>query len=85
MLQFHAAVFELTYNYGVDSYTTGNDVQYFAIAMPEAVSRAAALGYRVEYIQVHAHSLSLRSLPPAARPHPFALIHSSHPLRRVCP
>ena len=44
-------VFELTYNYGIDSYASGNDVQYFAIAMPEAVPRAAALGYKVEYVQ----------------------------------
>lgn len=44
-------VFELTYNYGIDSYACGNDVQYFAIAMPEAVPRAHALGYEVEYKQ----------------------------------
>ena len=42
-------VFELTYNYGIDSYASGNDVQYFAVAMPEAVPRALALGYPVEY------------------------------------
>ena len=44
-------VFELTYNYGIDSYASGNDVQYFAIAMPEAVPRATALGYAVDYVQ----------------------------------
>ena len=44
-------VFELTYNYGVDSYTEGNDLQYIALAMPEAVPRAVALGYPVEYVQ----------------------------------
>ena len=44
-------VFELTYNYGIDSYATGNDVQYFALAMPEAVPRAQALGYPVVYEQ----------------------------------
>jgi thiol-disulfide isomerase/thioredoxin len=44
-------VFELTYNYGINSYASGNDVQYFAIAMPEAVPRATALGYTVEYSQ----------------------------------
>ena len=44
-------VFELTYNYGIDSYASGNDVQYFAVAMPEAVPRAAALGYPIEYQQ----------------------------------
>jgi len=42
-------VFELTYNYGIDSYAYGNDVQYFALAMPEAVPRAQALGYGIEY------------------------------------
>jgi len=44
-------VFELTYNYGIDGYQLGNDVQYFALAMPEAVPRAVALGYKVEYAQ----------------------------------
>ena len=44
-------VFELTYNYGVDGYTEGNDLQYIALAMPEAVPRAVALGYPVEYVQ----------------------------------
>jgi len=44
-------VFELTYNYGIDGYQTGDDVQYFAVAMPEAVPRALALGYKVEYAQ----------------------------------
>ena len=42
-------VFELTYNYGINGYESGNDVQYFALAMPEAVPRAIALGYPVEY------------------------------------
>ena len=42
-------VFELTYNYGVDRYQSGNDLQYFVLAMPEAVPRASALGYKVEY------------------------------------
>jgi catechol 2,3-dioxygenase-like lactoylglutathione lyase family enzyme len=40
-----------TYNYGIDGYASGNDVQYFALAMPEAVPRASALGYPVEYVQ----------------------------------
>ena len=44
-------VFELTYNYGVDSYQTGNDLQCIALAMPETVPRAVALGYPVEYVQ----------------------------------
>ena len=44
-------VFELTYNYGVDSYQQGNDLQCIALAMPEAVARAVALGYPVEYAQ----------------------------------
>ena len=44
-------VFELTYNYGVASYQAGNDLQYFALAMPEAVPRAVALGYTVEYVE----------------------------------
>lgn len=44
-------VFELTYNYGIDGYTKGNDVQYFALAMPEAVPRAQALGYAITYEQ----------------------------------
>uniref|UniRef100_A0A7S2ELB3 VOC domain-containing protein n=1 Tax=Trieres chinensis TaxID=1514140 RepID=A0A7S2ELB3_TRICV len=42
-------VFELTYNYGIDSYRSGNDVVHFALAMPEAVPRAVALGYEVKY------------------------------------
>lgn len=41
-------VFELTYNYGIGEYACGNGVQHFAIAMPEAVPRARALGYEVE-------------------------------------
>lgn len=44
-------VFELTYNYGIDSYENGNDVQHFTLAMPEAVTRAVALGYKVEYLE----------------------------------
>ena len=44
-------VFELTYNYGVDSYQTGNDLQCIALAMPETVLRAVALGYPIEYVQ----------------------------------
>ena len=40
---------ELTYNYGIDHYRQGNDLLYFALAMPEAVPRAHALGYRVVY------------------------------------
>ena len=45
-------VFELTYNYGIDGYKQGNDLQCIALAMPEAVPRAVALGYPVEYVQV---------------------------------
>ena len=44
-------VFELTYNYGIDGYKQGNDLQCIALAMPEAVPRAVALGYPVEYVQ----------------------------------
>ena len=36
---------ELTYNYGIDGYEFGNDLQYVAIANPSALIRAAALGY----------------------------------------
>lgn len=41
--------FELTYNYGINGYESGDDVQFFCIACPEAVPRAQALGYRIEY------------------------------------
>ena len=36
---------ELTYNYGIDGYEFGNDLQYIAMANPYALIRAAALGY----------------------------------------
>ena len=36
---------ELTYNYGIDGYEFGNDLQYIAMANPNALIRAAALGY----------------------------------------
>mmetsp|Transcript_40 Transcript_40/g.69 ORF Transcript_40/g.69 Transcript_40/m.69 type:complete len:404 (-) Transcript_40:394-1605(-) len=42
-------VFELTYNYGIDGYSSGNDVQYFLIACPEAVERARFFGYQISY------------------------------------
>ena len=38
---------ELTYNYGIDSYEFGNDLQYIAVACPAALVRARALGYTV--------------------------------------
>lgn len=36
---------ELTYNYGIDGYAFGNDLQYIAVANPSLLTRAAALGY----------------------------------------
>jgi hypothetical protein len=39
---------ELTYNYGIDGYAFGNDLQYIALAVPAAGRRAKALGYAVE-------------------------------------
>jgi hypothetical protein len=38
---------ELTYNFGIDSYTFGNDLQYIAVQNPVALRRATALGYEV--------------------------------------
>jgi lactoylglutathione lyase len=38
---------ELTYNYGIDSYAFGNDLQYIAVQNPVVLRRAAALGYSV--------------------------------------
>lgn len=38
---------ELTYNYGLDSYAFGNDLQYIAVHSPVALRRAAALGFPV--------------------------------------
>ena len=43
--------FELTYNYGINGYQSGDDVQYFALACPWAVERAMAFGYGVKYEQ----------------------------------
>jgi len=40
-------VLELTYNYGIDSYEQGNDLQYIALHCFPALERARALGYQV--------------------------------------
>lgn len=37
--------FELTYNYGIEGYTFGNDLQYIAMAVAGAEERAEAFGY----------------------------------------
>jgi catechol 2,3-dioxygenase-like lactoylglutathione lyase family enzyme len=39
---------ELTYNYGIEGYAFGNDLQYIAVANPSALVRAASLGYNVQ-------------------------------------
>ena len=39
---------ELTYNYGINGYQFGNDLQYIALAKPAALVRAASLGVPVE-------------------------------------
>lgn len=39
---------ELTYNYGIDSYQFGNDLQYISVQCPAALTRAVALGYIIE-------------------------------------
>ena len=39
---------ELTYNYGIDEYASGNDLQYIAFQSPSALTRATALGYEVD-------------------------------------
>jgi len=41
-------VLELTYNYGIDSYEFGNDLQYIALSCPDAAAQAQVLGYPVE-------------------------------------
>jgi hypothetical protein len=38
---------ELTYNYGINSYKFGNDLQYIALACPAAITRAEHLGIPV--------------------------------------
>lgn len=38
---------ELTYNYGIDSYAFGNDLQFIALQCPGAKEKALALGYTV--------------------------------------
>lgn len=40
-------VLELTYNYGINEYAFGNDLQYIAVAEPSALIRAAALSYPI--------------------------------------
>mmetsp|Transcript_20094 Transcript_20094/g.68117 ORF Transcript_20094/g.68117 Transcript_20094/m.68117 type:complete len:410 (+) Transcript_20094:19-1248(+) len=39
---------EITYNYGINGYSFGNDLQYLALAVPSAMRRAKALGYSVD-------------------------------------
>ena len=41
---------ELTYNYGIDSYAFGNDLQYIAIANPSILTRAKAMGSAVSIV-----------------------------------
>jgi lactoylglutathione lyase len=36
---------ELTYNYGIDGYDFGNDLQYIALSVPDAKAKADLLGY----------------------------------------
>lgn len=44
----HHFALELTYNYGIESYQNGNDLQYIAVACDGALERAAAMGYAVD-------------------------------------
>jgi lactoylglutathione lyase len=39
---------ELTYNYGVDAYEFGNDLQYIALHCDNAVEKALVAGFAVE-------------------------------------
>eukprot|EP00611_Tribonema_gayanum_P015887 TRINITY_DN277_c4_g4_i2.p1 TRINITY_DN277_c4_g4~~TRINITY_DN277_c4_g4_i2.p1 ORF type:complete len:453 (-),score=134.16 TRINITY_DN277_c4_g4_i2:53-1354(-) len=39
---------ELTYNYGIDSYASGDDLHYIAVAYPMALERAKLFGYAVD-------------------------------------
>jgi len=39
---------ELTYNYGIESYESGNDLQYIALSCPFALERAKYFGYSIE-------------------------------------
>ena len=74
---------ELTYNYGIDGYEFGNDLQYIAMANPSALIRAAALGYNTVgnviqgnlFLTVHAFPVnpSTHNLSP---PSLFSTIHS---------
>ena len=60
---------ELTYNYGVDSYASGNDLLYIALICPSALSRARALGYEViesESIVVGPDNYRFKILPAEA-------------------
>eukprot|EP00596_Hydrurales_sp_CCMP1899_P007001 CAMPEP_0119034434 /NCGR_PEP_ID=MMETSP1177-20130426/1415_1 /TAXON_ID=2985 /ORGANISM="Ochromonas sp, Strain CCMP1899" /LENGTH=384 /DNA_ID=CAMNT_0006991859 /DNA_START=284 /DNA_END=1438 /DNA_ORIENTATION=- len=41
-------VLELTYNYGINSYKHGDDMQYISVSNPAILVRAAALGYEVK-------------------------------------
>lgn len=38
---------ELTYNYGINGYTFGNDLQYIAIQSPSLLERAKHFGYNI--------------------------------------
>lgn len=37
---------ELTYNYGINGYEFGNDLQYIALTVPDAKQKATAAGYQ---------------------------------------
>lgn len=39
---------ELTYNYGINGYEFGNDLQYIALAVPDATQKATAAGYHYQ-------------------------------------
>jgi hypothetical protein len=42
---------ELTYNYGIDTYEHGNDLQYIAVSCAWALERAKAFGYPVDDVR----------------------------------
>ena len=67
---------ELTYNYGIENYEFGNDLQYIAIQSPSALIRASALGYSVhENVILGPDNYKYKVIPQiAGRAESFAVI-----------
>lgn len=67
---------ELTYNYGIDSYEFGNDLQYITMQNPAALVRAPALGYAVEGNVIQGpDNYKYKIIPPiAGRAESFAVV-----------